>query len=33
MKEFVSVSQKADDICSKCGVKTKKDAAKQKSKL
>jgi hypothetical protein len=23
MKEFVSVSQKADDICGKCGVKDK----------
>jgi len=28
MEELASVSQKAEDICSKCGVKTKKDCCK-----
>ncbi|MFC3157686.1 hypothetical protein SAMN05443633_10418 [Chryseobacterium arachidis] len=33
MDEFASVSQKMDDICSKCGVKTKKDCCKTEIKL
>lgn len=33
MKELVSVSQKADDVCAKCGVKTKKDCCKTKIKI
>jgi len=33
MNEFASVSQKTDDICSKCGVKTKKDCCKTEIKL
>lgn len=33
MKELVSVSQKVDDICSKCGVKTKKDCCKTEIKI
>ncbi|GAA5102291.1 hypothetical protein GCM10023210_43140 [Chryseobacterium ginsengisoli] len=28
MKELASISQKVDDVCSKCGVKTKKDCCK-----
>lgn len=28
MDKFVSVSQKTDNFCSKCGVKTKKDCCK-----
>lgn len=33
MKEFVSVSQKADDICAKCGVKEKKGCCKTEIKI
>lgn len=34
MEEFVSVSQKVHDICSKCGVKsTKKDCCKTEIKI
>jgi hypothetical protein len=33
MKEFASVSQKVDNICSKCGVKTKKDCCKTEIKV
>ncbi|WP_312390184.1 HYC_CC_PP family protein [Chryseobacterium sp.] len=33
MNELASVSQKVDDICSKCGVKTKKDCCKTEIKL
>jgi hypothetical protein len=33
MKEFVSISQKVDDVCSKCGVKTKKDCCKTEIKV
>ncbi|RLJ32692.1 hypothetical protein CLU97_2155 [Chryseobacterium sp. 7] len=33
MKEFVSVSQKADDICGKCGVKDKKGCCKTEIKI
>ncbi|ROH99832.1 HYC_CC_PP family protein [Chryseobacterium daecheongense] len=33
MQEFVSVSQKVDDICGKCGVKTKKDCCKTEIKV
>jgi hypothetical protein len=33
MKELASVSQKVDDICSKCGVKTKKDCCKTEIKI
>ncbi|CAI8801029.1 HYC_CC_PP family protein [Chryseobacterium sp. IT-36CA2] len=32
-KEFVSVSQKADDICGKCGVKEKKGCCKTEIKI
>ncbi|EJL67464.1 HYC_CC_PP family protein [Chryseobacterium populi] len=33
MQEMVSVSQKTDDLCSKCGVKTKKDCCKTEIKI
>jgi hypothetical protein len=33
MKEFASISQKVDDVCSKCGVKTKKDCCKTEIKV
>ncbi|UMQ42725.1 hypothetical protein MKS83_03305 [Chryseobacterium sp. Y16C] len=33
MKELASISQKVDDICSKCGVKTKKDCCKTEIKV
>jgi len=33
MEELASVSQKTDDICSKCGVKTKKDCCKTEIKV
>lgn len=33
MQEFVSVSQKVDDICGKCGVKNKKDCCKTEIKV
>lgn len=33
MKEFVSVSQKVDDICGKCGVKDKKGCCKTEIKI
>ncbi|SFI85631.1 HYC_CC_PP family protein [Chryseobacterium indologenes] len=33
MKELVSVSQKADDICGKCGVKNKKECCKTEIKI
>jgi hypothetical protein len=33
MEELASVSQKVDDICSKCGVKTKKDCCKTEIKI
>ncbi len=33
MKEFVSVSQKANDICGKCGVKDKKGCCKTEIKI
>ncbi|MDV7696059.1 hypothetical protein N6B72_03905 [Chryseobacterium soli] len=33
MKEVASVSQKVDDLCSKCGVKTKKDCCKTEIKV
>ncbi|PWN72418.1 hypothetical protein C1631_003185 [Chryseobacterium phosphatilyticum] len=33
MQEFVSVSQKVDDICGKCGVKNKKECCKTEIKL
>lgn len=33
MKELVSVSQKADDICAKCGVKEKKGCCKTEIKI
>lgn len=33
MNEFASVSQKVEDVCSKCGVKTKKDCCKTEIKL
>jgi len=33
MQEFVSVSQKADDICGKCGVKDKKSCCKTEIKV
>lgn len=33
MQEFVSVSQKADDICGKCGVKDKKGCCKTEIKV
>lgn len=33
MKELASVSQKVDDVCSKCGVKTKKDCCKTEIKI
>lgn len=33
MEELASVSQKVDEICSKCGVKTKKDCCKTEIKI
>ncbi|BEV03183.1 HYC_CC_PP family protein [Chryseobacterium gambrini] len=33
MNELASVSQKVDDVCSKCGVKTKKDCCKTEIKI
>ncbi|WP_228427971.1 HYC_CC_PP family protein [Chryseobacterium oncorhynchi] len=33
MQEFVSVSQKTDDICGKCGVKEKKGCCKTEIKI
>ncbi|WP_267402985.1 MULTISPECIES: hypothetical protein [unclassified Chryseobacterium] len=33
MNELASVNKKVDDICSKCGVKTKKDCCKTEIKL
>ncbi|WBV53247.1 HYC_CC_PP family protein [Chryseobacterium gambrini] len=33
MNELASISQKVDDICSKCGVKTKKDCCKTEIKV
>ncbi|WP_370900154.1 HYC_CC_PP family protein [Chryseobacterium gossypii] len=33
MRELASVSQKVDDVCSKCGVKTKKDCCKTEIKV
>lgn len=33
MQEFVSVSQKTDDICGKCGVKNKKSCCKTEIKV
>ncbi|WP_253297163.1 hypothetical protein [Chryseobacterium sp. PCH239] len=33
MKDLVSVSQKADDICAKCGVKEKKGCCKTEIKI
>lgn len=33
MDEFASISNKVDDICSKCGVKTKKDCCKTEIKI
>jgi len=33
MQEMTSISQKTDDICSKCGVKTKKDCCKTEIKV
>nr|WP_314491163.1 hypothetical protein [uncultured Chryseobacterium sp.] len=33
MKELVSVTQKSDDTCSKCGTKEKKDCCKTEIKL
>lgn len=33
MKELVSVSQKVDDICGKCGVKNKKECCKTEIKI
>lgn len=33
MQEVASVSQKVDDLCSKCGVKTKKDCCKTEIKV
>lgn len=33
MKELASVSQKVDDLCSKCGVKTKKNCCKTEIKV
>lgn len=33
MKELVSVTQKSDDICSKCGTKEKRDCCKTEIKL
>ncbi|WP_313091562.1 HYC_CC_PP family protein [Chryseobacterium flavum] len=33
MQEFVSVSQKTDDICGKCGVKEKKGCCKTEIKV
>ncbi|MDR6922698.1 MULTISPECIES: HYC_CC_PP family protein [Chryseobacterium] len=33
MQEFVSVSQKTDDICGKCGVKDKKSCCKTEIKV
>lgn len=33
MKELVSVSQNADDICAKCGVKEKKGCCKTEIKI
>ena len=33
MEELASVSQKTEDVCSKCGVKTKKDCCKTEIKI
>ncbi|ANF52481.1 hypothetical protein A0O34_19015 [Chryseobacterium glaciei] len=33
MMEMISVSQKTDDLCSKCGIKTKKDCCKTEIKV
>ncbi|WP_288245101.1 hypothetical protein [uncultured Chryseobacterium sp.] len=33
MNELASISQKVDDVCSKCGVKTKKDCCKTEIKV
>ncbi|MET3535330.1 HYC_CC_PP family protein [Chryseobacterium limigenitum] len=33
MMDMVSVSQKTDDLCSKCGIKTKKDCCKTEIKV
>ncbi|MBK1896785.1 HYC_CC_PP family protein [Chryseobacterium paridis] len=33
MDELVSISQKTDDVCAKCGVKTKKDCCKTEIKI
>jgi hypothetical protein len=33
MDKLTSVSQKTDDICSKCGIKTKKDCCKTEIKI
>lgn len=33
MEELASVSRKIDDICSKCGVKTKKDCCKTEIRI
>lgn len=33
MEELVSVSQRTDDVCAKCGVKTKKDCCKTEIKV
>ncbi|WP_294283940.1 hypothetical protein [uncultured Chryseobacterium sp.] len=33
MKELASVSRSLEDVCSKCGVKTKKDCCKTEIKL
>ncbi|MDR6157505.1 hypothetical protein QF023_001021 [Chryseobacterium sp. SLBN-27] len=33
MNELASISQKVDDVCSKCGVKTKKDCCKTEIKI
>lgn len=33
MEELVSVSRKIDDMCGKCGVKTKKDCCKTEIKI
>lgn len=33
MNELASISQKVDDVCSKCGVKTKKNCCKTEIKI
>lgn len=33
MNELASVSQKVDDVCSKCGIKTKKNCCKTELKV